>query len=214
MTPTETYQHALEGIARLQVKLTDLPLGNSTLKNAVHGPIRNSGPGLGHPCMSVLAHSHFVNYGGERRDRRPTTAVDNTMLYYCKPYHQTYITLHFTTLYFTVLHTISTLPLNWQFVSESFHRVDTPDMQAAVTSFSFIIISLSLSPVSQVDITPTFTQSCSQLRYGRTSLRRTRCPGELKKVKKFQVAITKQLQSEERHYRLVIQIRSCGDCSE
>jgi Peptidase family M3 len=104
MTPTETYQHALEGIARLQVKLTDLPLGNSTLKNAVHGPIRNSGPGLGHPCMSVLAHSHFVNYGGERRDRRPTTAVDNTMLYYCKPYHQTYITLHFTTLYFTVLH--------------------------------------------------------------------------------------------------------------
>jgi hypothetical protein len=130
MTPTETYQHALEGIARLQVKLTDLPLGNSTLKNTVHGPIRNSGPGLGHPCMSVLAHSHFVNYGGERRDRRPSTAVDYTMRYYCKLHHQTYIA---TILHYTVLHLLhctepyrATLPLNWQFVSESFGRVDNP----------------------------------------------------------------------------------------
>jgi hypothetical protein len=64
----------------------------------------------------------------------------------------------------------------------------TPDLQAAVTSFSFTI--LSLSPVSQVDITPTFTRSCSQLKYGRTSSRRILCPGELKKVKKFKVAIT------------------------
>jgi hypothetical protein len=89
MTPAETYQQALEGIARLQVKLTDLPLGNSTVKNTVHGQTRNlgPGPGLGHPYMSVLSHSHFVNYGGERRYRRPSNAVVNTQLYFCKLHH-------------------------------------------------------------------------------------------------------------------------------
>jgi hypothetical protein len=110
MTPTETYQHALDGIARLQLKLTDLPLGNSTVRNTNHGHIRKLGPGpglgLGHPCMSVLAHSHFVNYGGERRGKGLRIALDNTMLHYTTTHNPTghYTAQHSTPLHCTALH--------------------------------------------------------------------------------------------------------------
>ena len=112
MTPTETYQHALDGIARLQLKLTDLPLGNSTVRNTNHGHIRKLGPGsgqgqgLGHPCMSVLAHSHFVNYGGERRGEGLRIALDNTILHYTTTHNPTghYTALHCTALHYTTPH--------------------------------------------------------------------------------------------------------------
>jgi len=48
----ETFDKAVAGVRGLQLKLTDLPLGqfyNSDMK---------------YPYMSLLSHSHFVNYGG------------------------------------------------------------------------------------------------------------------------------------------------------
>ena len=54
LTPTETYHHAVEGIVDLQTRLTDLPLGR--ISDVVGSKC--------HPSMSMLSHSHFVNYGG------------------------------------------------------------------------------------------------------------------------------------------------------
>lgn len=55
MTPSQIYEHSMRGIAQLQVKLTDLPLG-----------VTGSGDDarVGRPNMLMLSHSHFVNYGG------------------------------------------------------------------------------------------------------------------------------------------------------
>ena len=54
LTPTETYHHAVEGIVDLQTRLTDLPLGR--ISDVIGSKC--------HPSMSMLSHSHFVNYGG------------------------------------------------------------------------------------------------------------------------------------------------------
>ena len=54
LTPTETYHHAVEGIVDLQTRLTDLPLGR--ISDVIGSKC--------HPSMSILSHSHFVNYGG------------------------------------------------------------------------------------------------------------------------------------------------------
>ena len=64
MTPTQIYEHSMRGIAQLQMKLTDLPLG------VLGGQQKGTGAGagddgrVGRPNMFMLSHSHFVNYGG------------------------------------------------------------------------------------------------------------------------------------------------------
>lgn len=58
LSPEDIYYVAVEGITKIQMKLTDLPLGeNSQIGENPHR-------GKFYPSMSVLSHSHFVNYGG------------------------------------------------------------------------------------------------------------------------------------------------------
>lgn len=63
LTPKETYHHAITGIVDLQSRLTDLPIGSVKLKN--YNEKNGEFVSTYHPSMSVLSHSHFVNYGGE-----------------------------------------------------------------------------------------------------------------------------------------------------
>ena len=63
LTPKETYHHAITGIVDLQSRLTDLPIGAVKLKN--YNEKNGEFVSTYHPSMSVLSHSHFVNYGGE-----------------------------------------------------------------------------------------------------------------------------------------------------